>query len=259
MRRRTPTYCWAVPPLVKIFAALFHPNVPVRWLLLNPVGCAAWFGLFATALNLLPIWQLDGGHILYSLANEGHRAISIALSLVLITSAFSRSVGAVGFILLVLTLRFQHPPVMKRSGVSRRLKAAARDCCNRDFCALVYAGATHHAAVIWHRLLHTASRQACRINVHNHSCLRNVLRGAEIQASTERAGKCRALWRLQHELKPVFAAQTRQWSSGRAQDFHAAIFKRLEESGEGARPANRVLDLVGRTNPGCSASAANSG
>ena len=78
-----------VPPLMQIFAALFHPNVPVRWLLLSPVGCAAWFGLFATALNLLPIWQLDGGHILYSLANEGHRRISIALSLVLIALGVS--------------------------------------------------------------------------------------------------------------------------------------------------------------------------
>src|ERR1700722_14634763 len=104
-----------VPPLVKIFAALFHPNVPVRWLLLNPVGCAAWFGLFATALNLLPIWQLDGGHILYSLANEGHRRISIALSLVLIALGFQWLGWALwGFILLVLTLRFRHPPVMNR-------------------------------------------------------------------------------------------------------------------------------------------------
>jgi membrane-associated protease RseP (regulator of RpoE activity) len=103
------------PPLVRMFAALFHPNVPVRWLLLSPVGCAAWFGLFATALNLLPIWQLDGGHILYSLANEGHRRISIALSLVLIALGFQWLGWALwGFILLVLTLRFRHPPVMNR-------------------------------------------------------------------------------------------------------------------------------------------------
>jgi membrane-associated protease RseP (regulator of RpoE activity) len=104
-----------IPPLVHIFAALFHPNTPVRWLLLNPVGCAAWFGLFATALNLLPIWQLDGGHILYSLANEGHRRISIALSLALIALGYQWMGWALwGFILLVLTLRFRHPPVMNR-------------------------------------------------------------------------------------------------------------------------------------------------
>jgi membrane-associated protease RseP (regulator of RpoE activity) len=104
-----------IPPLVHIFASVFHPNTPVRWLLLNPVGCAAWFGLFATALNLLPIWQLDGGHILYSLANEGHRRISIALSLALIALGYQWMGWALwGFILLVLTLRFRHPPVMNR-------------------------------------------------------------------------------------------------------------------------------------------------
>ncbi|HTP45132.1 MAG TPA: site-2 protease family protein [Candidatus Acidoferrum sp.] len=105
-----------IPALVQFFAALFHPGVPARWLLLSPVGCAAWFGLLATALNLLPIWQLDGGHILYSLANEGHRRISIAMSLVLIVLGVYQWVGWAlwGFILLVLTLRFRHPPVMNR-------------------------------------------------------------------------------------------------------------------------------------------------
>ncbi|MGA8145329.1 MAG: site-2 protease family protein [Candidatus Acidiferrales bacterium] len=105
-----------IPPLVHIFATLFHPNVPVRWLLLDPIGCAAWFGLLATALNLLPIWQLDGGHILYSLANEGHRRVSIALSLTLIGLGVYAWMGWAlwGFILLVLTLRFRHPPVLNR-------------------------------------------------------------------------------------------------------------------------------------------------
>jgi membrane-associated protease RseP (regulator of RpoE activity) len=104
------------PPLVHMFAALFHPHVPVRWLLLGPVGCAAWFGLLATAMNLLPIWQLDGGHILYSLSNEGHRRVSIAVSLALIVAGIFAWGGWAlwGFILLVLTLRFRHPPVMNR-------------------------------------------------------------------------------------------------------------------------------------------------
>ena len=49
---------------------------PLDALYLHPVTIAAWFGMFATALNLLPGGQLDGGHIVYSIAPRAHRIIS---------------------------------------------------------------------------------------------------------------------------------------------------------------------------------------
>jgi membrane-associated protease RseP (regulator of RpoE activity) len=107
---------FGIPPLMHIFNGIFHPGTEPTSILLNPIGRAAWFGLFATALNLLPVWQLDGGHILYSLASRKHKEISLAVSLGLIGLGIYKWHGWAlwGIVLLVLSLRFRHPPVYDR-------------------------------------------------------------------------------------------------------------------------------------------------
>jgi len=111
------------PLLERFFAWVFHPNADVSWVLLNPVARAAWVGLFVTALNLLPVWQLDGGHIMFSLVSEWHRKISIAVSVALFAMGWLTTRGSAGpfsiwyawgTILLILTLRFRHPPLYDR-------------------------------------------------------------------------------------------------------------------------------------------------
>jgi membrane-associated protease RseP (regulator of RpoE activity) len=51
-------------------------GLPLNQIYLHPTAIAAWVGMFATALNLLPSSQLDGGHIVYALAPRAHRIIS---------------------------------------------------------------------------------------------------------------------------------------------------------------------------------------
>ena len=54
---------------------------------LHPIGFAAWFGLLATALNLFPVGQLDGGHISYALL--GRRSTYVTLTMVVCAVALS--------------------------------------------------------------------------------------------------------------------------------------------------------------------------
>ncbi len=66
-----------------LFALRFGP-LPEGWeLVLGPIGFAGWVGLFVTALNLLPMGQLDGGHISYAVFGRRHGVITRAVMLVL--------------------------------------------------------------------------------------------------------------------------------------------------------------------------------
>jgi membrane-associated protease RseP (regulator of RpoE activity) len=81
---------------------------------LHPVGRAAWVGLFATALNLLPVGQLDGGHILYALESEKHRRVSLGFVLVLVALGLKFWSGWLFWSALLLLLGFRHPPLLDR-------------------------------------------------------------------------------------------------------------------------------------------------
>ncbi len=101
------------PWLQRLLVAWLRPGVSPADLLLHPVGRAAWVGIFATALNLLPAGQFDGGHILYALASERHRVVSFLVALVLLPMGWLWS-GWVLWATLILLLGFRHPPLLDR-------------------------------------------------------------------------------------------------------------------------------------------------
>lgn len=83
----------------------------LRDLYLHPVAIAAWFGMFATALNLLPGGQLDGGHIIFAVRPHWHRRISmLSIAVLLVLSWYLWA----GWLLWAIVLRMtgeRHPDV----------------------------------------------------------------------------------------------------------------------------------------------------
>jgi len=67
---------FGVPAIQRLFEWIIFPRVRSADILLHPVARAAWVGMLATALNLLPIGQLDGGHILYAFTGRWHKLLS---------------------------------------------------------------------------------------------------------------------------------------------------------------------------------------
>jgi membrane-associated protease RseP (regulator of RpoE activity) len=118
------------PLLFIVLAKLLHlpPHIDG-----NPLWFAAWLGTLMTALNLLPIGQLDGGHVVYAVFGErGHRFVARAVYLgVVALAVYSYLRGGwmgwfVWVVLLTIMMRFGHPPLLDEEeplGLARVLVA----------------------------------------------------------------------------------------------------------------------------------------
>jgi membrane-associated protease RseP (regulator of RpoE activity) len=79
---------------------------------LHPVAFAGWIGFFVTFLNLIPIGQLDGGHIAYAFLGEKHTKLSKILIAVLVILGVFVYEGWLVWAVLLLFLGLRHPPIM---------------------------------------------------------------------------------------------------------------------------------------------------
>jgi membrane-associated protease RseP (regulator of RpoE activity) len=117
------------PLLFQFLLRAFHLPATLE---INPVWLAAWFGMLMTALNLLPIGQLDGGHVTYAVfGRRGHRLTAwVSYGAVIGLAVFSLKSGAWNWVvfaaLLTLLIRVGHPPVVDENeplGLARILVA----------------------------------------------------------------------------------------------------------------------------------------
>ena len=93
-------------------------RLPLDHVLLHPMAIAAWVGMFATALNLLPGGQLDGGHIIFSIAPRAHKFVSRLTILILLPMAYYLWMGWFVWAVLLWLSSFRHPQVAEWPRVS---------------------------------------------------------------------------------------------------------------------------------------------
>jgi membrane-associated protease RseP (regulator of RpoE activity) len=109
---RAESIVFGEPLLIRLAGLLFFKNAgPGMDVILHPIAFAGWVGMLVTSLNLLPLGQLDGGHIAYAVFGSRTRtATKIVLVLLALAGIFFWTGWLIWFLLL-LVLGLRHPRV----------------------------------------------------------------------------------------------------------------------------------------------------
>jgi len=98
------------PLIFKILQKYLIGDIPQGYdLVLHPFAYAGWVGLFVTALNLLPVGQLDGGHIIYAVFGEKSKWVFGASIALLAALALFYNPGWLALVILLLIFGMRHP------------------------------------------------------------------------------------------------------------------------------------------------------
>ncbi len=100
------------PLLFALFAGLLKTVPDGMTLALGPLGMAAWFGLLVTGLNLIPVGQLDGGHVTYALFGRRATVISRIVWWMCVASIVLVGPAWILWTVLVRVLGLTHPPTL---------------------------------------------------------------------------------------------------------------------------------------------------
>ncbi len=110
---------FGVPAIERIFEWIIFPGVRSADILLHPIARAAWVGILATALNLLPIGQLDGGHILYAFTGRWHKVLSRIFVLGLVPLGIFYSHSWLVWAALLFFFALRHPVIFDTTKLDR--------------------------------------------------------------------------------------------------------------------------------------------
>ncbi len=106
-----PAIVFHHPLLLQVLIQWLRPELAGEPLVMNPLLMAGWLGLLITGLNMLPISQLDGGHVCYALL--GHRSYWVARALfaaAVIFMILTQRYFWMMLLILLLLLGVKHPP-----------------------------------------------------------------------------------------------------------------------------------------------------
>lgn len=114
---------WVFEKVFTVSSEVWMP--PMHEVYHYPFLCVGWFGLLITALNMMPVGQLDGGHISYAMFGDNHKVIAYIVFGLLVAFGLAGflplldvtfELGSVNWLvwalLILFIIKIKHPPIV---------------------------------------------------------------------------------------------------------------------------------------------------